>query len=53
MASSDIPFTPKINDDEIESLKEENFKLKVAIGATIGVAVVASLGYYFFNRGKK
>ena len=33
--------------------EDEYYNMKLVAGATIGVVVVVSLGYYFFNRGRK
>ena len=33
--------------------KDEYYNLKLVAGATIGVVVVVSLGYYFFSRERK
>ena len=37
-------------DEKVENLYDEEFQMKVAVGAAIGLVVVASLGYYFFSR---
>ena len=33
--------------------KDEYYNMKLVAGATIGVVVVVSLGYYFFSRERK
>ena len=38
------------DDEKVENLYDEEFQMKVAVGAAIGLVVVCSLGYYFFSR---
>ena len=46
----EVPNAPEEEDDDkVENLYDEEFQMKVAVGAAIGLVVVASLGYYFFS----